>query len=291
VAKLINRLEDLIAARHADPGRWSVFFEVRPNTGFSGGRFDRRLDAVAIGHWPSDGLERIAYEIKVARSDFLREIKDAKKREFAVADFHRCFFVCDPGVVKEPSREIPEGWGLLVRTKKGDKLRTVLQAKPREAGDMPPGLAHVLLRDAAQRLERFAAAKYRLDDGQEVSDEQIREIVAECVSAERTALGLLRGKLEERSKRIEADRRAMAEPLERLAELAGLRRRHLRGWGDDQPLQAVSVADVNRWADDARAKLLRDVVAPLEHTRDMIDRTLAAVATAAAADAEEERAE
>jgi hypothetical protein len=273
-------LEDLIRFRHFDAHRWSVFYEVRPGTGWIGRRFDRRIDAVAIGHWPSDGLPRIAYEIKATRADFLREIKSWTKREFAEADFHQTFFVCERGVVTDPAAELPEGWGLLVRTAKGDKLRSVRQAKQRETGDMPPGLAHVLLRSVVDRLNHYAASKYRLCDGQIVTDEMIREIVEECVAARIEVLDRLKRHHRKEAERLSEERELLAAPLERLAELSGLRRRYLHSYVGDSAPRLVTVAEVNKWAEDMRAKILRDVTAPLEHTRDMIDRTLAAVAKA-----------
>jgi hypothetical protein len=47
----------------------------------SGWSRESRADAIARHLWPSQGLELIGFELKVSRSDWLREIKDPYKCE------------------------------------------------------------------------------------------------------------------------------------------------------------------------------------------------------------------
>lgn len=70
---------DALAARHDEggwngrPGRWVFLREVPAMTGSY--EQTQRFDALAIGLVPSNGYARIVYEVKVARSDWLRELK------------------------------------------------------------------------------------------------------------------------------------------------------------------------------------------------------------------------
>lgn len=85
-------------------------------------------DAVAINLWRSRGYEVVGFEVKSARSDWLREKKDPAKAE-GVAKFCNTFWiVANEGVVKLD--ELPLGWGLL--EPKGTGLVTKQKAKELE---------------------------------------------------------------------------------------------------------------------------------------------------------------
>lgn len=67
-----------LAARHPmdgwkGPGRWVFAREVNEATGLWGQ--GQRFDAVAIGLVPSVKYARVVYEVKVSRSDWLRELR------------------------------------------------------------------------------------------------------------------------------------------------------------------------------------------------------------------------
>lgn len=95
------------------------------------------IDAAAVGVWPSKGLYRAAFEVKVSRSDFLAELKDPTKNAWAREHFHEFWFVAPGGVVKES--ELPEGDGWL--KPHGSGLSIVRHASRREC----PKLSNVLL--------------------------------------------------------------------------------------------------------------------------------------------------
>lgn len=113
---------DALRKRHEPLGRqWAFFDELRAGTGYGTydyknkkkmpGNPEQRFDAWAINLWPSKKHERIAYEIKVSRSDFLHEIKNPENREQALNLSNSFYFVTPKGLV-EPS-EIPEECGLM----------------------------------------------------------------------------------------------------------------------------------------------------------------------------------
>ena len=101
--------DDVYAAirqRHKLP-QWVLLRELRLNCGFA----PQRIDAWAMNCHPSKGLCRIAYEIKVSRSDFRIEKLDPQKRKAAmqVADFF--YFAAPRGLIAP--MDVPEDCGLL----------------------------------------------------------------------------------------------------------------------------------------------------------------------------------
>jgi hypothetical protein len=56
---------------HAYRSEWLFFRELRVGTGRRNGNV-QRLDAFALNSLPHTGMERVCYEVKTARSDFLR---------------------------------------------------------------------------------------------------------------------------------------------------------------------------------------------------------------------------
>lgn len=95
----------------------------------------RTIDAVALGLWPSRGMLLDGYEIKVSRSDWLRELKNpAKAEEFAGLVDRLWLVVSDAAIVKDG--ELPDGWGLLVKS--GERLRAKVKAQRLTTGkDLP----------------------------------------------------------------------------------------------------------------------------------------------------------
>lgn len=97
-------------ARYVSPTQeWIFFGELRAGSGYDYGA-DQRIDAWAMNCWPSKKFLKIAYEIKVSRADFLREIKEPKKRLFALSVSNEFYFLTPPGLLS--LSEIPEecGW-------------------------------------------------------------------------------------------------------------------------------------------------------------------------------------
>ncbi len=96
-------------SEHADGIRHAMFFELRLSTGYEG--CEQRLDAWSIPLWKSLGTVITAYEVKTARSDFLKEIRTPSKRVAGLARSNQFFFVTTPKVVREESEIPPEcGW-------------------------------------------------------------------------------------------------------------------------------------------------------------------------------------
>ncbi len=80
--------EDIVAAlrRYHAGDSWAFFAELRVGTGYDRAvDAEQRLDAWAMALWPSERYQRIAYEVKVSRSDFLAELQKPRKRRRALS--------------------------------------------------------------------------------------------------------------------------------------------------------------------------------------------------------------
>src|SRR5690606_35500940 len=76
---------------------WACLFNVANGTGMN---CNRRADAIAMSLWPSRGLTLHGHEIKVARSDWLREIQDVSKAEAFAKHCHYWWIVAPKCTVK-----------------------------------------------------------------------------------------------------------------------------------------------------------------------------------------------
>lgn len=92
------------------PERYAIFDEQKIGTGF-GRTAAQAMDAWVIFLWPSDRNLRMAFEIKVSRSDFKAEIKNPAKRRPALQVSNEFWFLAPAGLIKP--EEIPLDCGLM----------------------------------------------------------------------------------------------------------------------------------------------------------------------------------
>lgn len=146
---------DVYAAleKRCETRSWAVFKEVSNSTGWAGKRY---ADMLALSLWPSRGLELHGFEIKVSRTDWLRELKKPKKADEIQRFCDRWWVAAgDASIVKDG--ELPPTWGLLVLT--GSKLTCKVDAPQLTPEILDRGFVAALLRrasDSAQELERQA---------------------------------------------------------------------------------------------------------------------------------------
>ena len=105
--QLLDVLEHAIHGSYAE---WLFFRELRVGTGRRNGD-SQRMDAFALNSLPHTGMKRICYEVKIARSDFLSELKRPLKRRIGMRYSNEFYFVTPPGLVDV--REIPDACGLI----------------------------------------------------------------------------------------------------------------------------------------------------------------------------------
>lgn len=104
---------------------------------------DQRIDLFAVNVWPSNRFERVAYEIKVSRSDWLREVAQPGKSLAARLLANRFVVAAPTGIVKRS--ELPDGWGL-VEVRDDGSLYTVRAGAHRDVADPPLEFLYALLR-------------------------------------------------------------------------------------------------------------------------------------------------
>lgn len=108
------QLLTLVQAQRHDGEEWCFIRELSNGTGSNK---NRSIDAWAMNLWPSKQFRSVAYEVKVSRSDFARELEDPSKRGAAEEIAGECWFLTPSGLVRPD--EVPEGWGLVVAREDG----------------------------------------------------------------------------------------------------------------------------------------------------------------------------
>lgn len=153
---------DLLRTRYASvsPGngpRYVVASEVRNLAGFGMRGKLRTADLIVCDTWESGPVRLIGHEIKVSRSDWLRELADPSKAEAFTPHVSEWWLVVsDRKIVRDG--ELPEGWGLLAPA--GDKLRAVVKARRNPQPSVPIGMIAALLR-RVMSTEREIAERAR----------------------------------------------------------------------------------------------------------------------------------
>lgn len=184
-----------LRARFAAP-EWALFFEVSNGTGWHGKGY---ADAVAMNLYPSRGLEINGVEVKVSRSDWLRELRDPAKAETIFKFCDRWWLaVSDREIVKDG--ELPITWGLLVL--KGGKLVQAVAA---------PKL------DALPVTKQFFAALARR--ASTASNDEIEAVVRQRLDAERARNKPYEQQRLERAQTELADLRKLVSEFERAADI------------------------------------------------------------------------
>jgi len=242
---------------------WAYFEEVRNGTGFSR-RQDRTADALAFGLWPSRGLELHGIEVKVHRSDWLREKKDPDKAEEISRFCDRWWLVTDADVAH--LEEIPVSWGWLEFD--GKRLKERKAAPERQALPLDRPMIAAILRRAS---EGFTSAV----------EMAVQPQLQERMEAEREQHDAAAAELERQRKEAQARAQRAENFLGQVARASGLEfwKEHAypRELLDELPpeakekLEAFAVADVRvlranlveaadklRYASAAARRLLRD---------------------------------
>lgn len=147
-----SRVMALLAARYCPPA-YAFFQEVGDSVGF---QCKRHADAVALSLWPSRGLSIIGIEVKVARGDWLKELRDPEKAE-AVMSYCDEWWIAAPDGVVDPA-ELPKTWGLMVA--KDGALKTHVVA-PRLT---PKPLTREFMAAILRRSSENTVPKCSIDD-------------------------------------------------------------------------------------------------------------------------------
>ena len=131
------QVETALKMRHGNSRQWVFLTQLLTPTG-------RLIDAYAICCYFSHGYKRIAYEIKVSRSDFLSELKAPEKRVSAMKNSDEFYFVAPKGMLDKG--DIPEGCGLM---EVYEDLRTRIRLKAPQKPEVPK-VSHAMFSLAAR---------------------------------------------------------------------------------------------------------------------------------------------
>ena len=137
------KADDIIAAlrRRYRPPEWAFFDEIRSGTGYDYSSLtghpakhsvEKRLDAWAFHLWPSGGYQPTGFEVKISRSDFLRDVKNGHKRGRYLELCQFFYYVVPAGLVK--ASEVPDEAGLLTVSDLAGRASVL---KPAPHRDMP----------------------------------------------------------------------------------------------------------------------------------------------------------
>lgn len=158
--------------RYAEPrGAWALL-ECVPNG--TGGRADRWADAVVMSLWPSRGIDLHGIEIKVSRSDLLRELKSPHKAE-AVAQHCDFWWIAVGSTKVSDGVDLPRTWGLLVPDKK--KGMKVAKESTKLKGSGPKIDRNFVASMFRRASEHFDPQKFRNEGRYSVLEDDRQEAI------------------------------------------------------------------------------------------------------------------
>jgi hypothetical protein len=127
-----SEIKKLLKLHYSDHG-WVFFDELRLGTGYYSHRLkidvEQRMDGWAMNTWPSSNFLSLAFEIKISRSDFTRELRRPHKRDCAYLVSNEFYFVAPYDLIN--ISEVPDGCGLMIVTKT-NSLKTIKKASHRK---------------------------------------------------------------------------------------------------------------------------------------------------------------
>jgi len=239
-----------LLARHAPP-EWATFEELRNATGFG---HSRTIDVAAFNTWKSSGYIRVAYEVKISRGDFMRELDNWDKHRWVEESFHETYFAAPAKLIDKA--EVPEGWGLLEvrRQKNGVVCKRAVRARRRDVRDLPQLLMLSILRRAAGQVATIRSRTFRVD-GAELDADGLQQLVDRRVSdslkSNRESLEYLQRKAGDEYKRAQG----LSAPLDRLASLARWHGSRWEATRDDVDtlVAAAAAKKLERWLSEVRS--------------------------------------
>jgi len=133
-------------ATYSEANGYACLFEVANGTGSSA---SRAADIVVLNLWPSRGMDFNGYEVKTARSDWLRELKQPEKAWPVMQYMDRWWLLAAPNVAKLD--EIPSNWGFMEFN--GVKCRVLKPAPKLEPKAVTKTFLGALLRKPVRDVE------------------------------------------------------------------------------------------------------------------------------------------
>lgn len=142
-----EEIEAILADKYSGRG-WALFFQYMPMTSFES--ILNKIDLVAVGLWHQHD-KIIAFEIKVQRADFLKDLKNFKKKhQYARLISDEFFYVCPWGLIEK--EEVPVDAGLMY-VNKGNKIKIMKPARVRVIKTIPFQLFQGFAREFGNKVD------------------------------------------------------------------------------------------------------------------------------------------
>jgi hypothetical protein len=151
-----------------------VLEQVPDATGIHQGHW---IDVAVFDLWPSKGLLRSAFEIKVSRSDFIRELQHPYKYKWVLESFHEFWFVAPKDVIQLSELPVNVGW----MCPRGNKLVIKRHAVQNPNPKLDDLLLAAFMRAAAKEIARVNSTVVK-DILQNSEEHQLAKLYQEAVS-------------------------------------------------------------------------------------------------------------
>lgn len=150
-----------------------ILTEVPNSTGLEA---NRRMDAIAIGCWPSRGLYIHAIEIKVSRTDLRKELRTPEKTD-AIAAYCDEFYLATPAGLVKDADPVPARWGLISVGEDGVAKRDRTSA-PINPPPISRGFLAAIARSVAKEDRVQSAVAEALHESQRDAHDRAEKAVA-----------------------------------------------------------------------------------------------------------------
>jgi hypothetical protein len=151
-----------------------VLEQVPDGTGMHQGHW---IDVAVFDLWPSKGLLRSAFEIKVSRSDFIRELQHPSKHKWVLECFHEFWFVAPKDVIQLDELPVNVGW----MCPRGNKLVVKRHAVQNPNPKLDDVLLAAFMRAAAKEIARVNSTTAK-DILQNSEEHQLAKLYQEAVT-------------------------------------------------------------------------------------------------------------
>lgn len=162
-------LRAMLAEKYKSP-EYAFLQEVGSGTGANSGRY---ADAMAMSLWPSRGLHLMGFEIKVSRTDWLKE-KEMPEKADAIARYCDFWYLVVGSTEIVQNGELPPTWGFIAP--RGDKLVVSKEAQQLTPQPMDRKFLAALLRRASEvdrrsvEIELSRARDASFQEGKKIAD-------------------------------------------------------------------------------------------------------------------------
>lgn len=247
----------LLRKRYDAPA-WVFLEEVRNGTGYRS--VVRTADGIAMGLWPSRGMEIHGVEVKVRRDDIVKELRNPEKAAAIMKYCDRWWLVLGDESLIEPN-ELPPTWGLMVVRGK-TQLRVVVNAPQLEPSPLDRGFMASMLRN----FEKKYVSRRAYETLQGDIDRQIHKGIEERVES---ALNAERKRRESRLSYLEQEVAKYRELMEEFQKRSGV---HLAQYNLGSIVDAMQI--VHSGNTDMQEARLRGLCKDLRRMHELAERSL-----------------